>query len=197
VSNEHIWAGKFGDDYTARCDKDYTPRMKFWGDIIYKTRAKNILEVGCGAGQNIDILSKYLPKKDNAWGCDVNQKALRILKQRHSDLNAVSCSGYNLPFKDDWFELVFTAGVLIHQKPEEVDVMVQEIIRVSRKYVLAMEYESEMFEEVPYRGQKEALFKGPFGALYEKKYGMKLVDTGFVGKEAGFDDLTWWLLRKY
>ena len=197
MSNEQIWAGQFGDDYTARCDKDYTPRIKFWGDIIYKTRIKNVLEVGCGAGQNIDIISKFLPRKSNAWGCDVNQKALRILRQRHNELNAVSCSGFDIPFKDEWFDLVFTAGVLIHQKPAEVDVMIQEIIRVSRQYVLAMEYANDIFEEVPYRGQKEALFRGPFGDLYEKKYGLKLIDTGFVNKEAGFDDLTWWLLSKY
>lgn len=196
MSNVQLWAGDFGDAYTTRCDTDYTPRMKFWGDIIYKTRAGTVLEVGCNTGQNLDIISEYLPVRSNAWGCDVNQKALHMLHSRHRDLNAVKCSGFDIPFKDDYFDLVFTAGVLIHQKPEEVEVMMQEIIRVSKRYVLSMEYENDIFEEIPYRGNEGALFRGPFGDIYEKKYGLRLISSGKAGKEDGFDELGWRLLSK-
>jgi pseudaminic acid biosynthesis-associated methylase len=196
VSNADLWAGQFGDDYTARCDKDYSPRHKFWGDIIYKAKIRTVLEVGCNTGQNIDIISDYLPSRSNAWGCDVNQKALDLLHERHKELNAVKCSGFDLPFRDEYFDMVFTAGVLIHQQPSEIDIMMQEIIRVSHRYVLCMEYYSDIFEEVPYRGKESALFKGPYGDVYEKKYGLKLIDTGFMGKGEGFDDLTWHLLSR-
>lgn len=195
MSNVDLWAGSFGDDYTVRCEKDYTPRMKFWGDIIYRTKIKSVLEVGCNTGQNIGLISEYLPTF--AWGCDVNQKAINTLHVRHKELNAVRCSGFDLPFKDDYFDLVFTAGVLIHQSPSEVEIMMQEIIRVSNKFVLAMEYGNDIFEEIPYRGQNGALFRGPYGDIYEKKYGLRLVDHGFVKKEEGWDDLNFWLFSKH
>jgi len=196
VSNEALWAGQFGDDYTVRCDKDYSPRIKFWGDIVYKAKFKNVLEVGCGGGQNISLLAKYLPAPSNAWGCDINQRALTGLRTKYRELNAVRCSAFDLPFRDDYFDMVFTAGVLIHQKPEEVDIVMQEIIRCSNRYVLCMEYDNPIFEEIHYRGKAGALFRGPYGDVYEKKYGLKLIDKGFAGKEDGFDDLTVHLLSK-
>jgi ubiquinone/menaquinone biosynthesis C-methylase UbiE len=144
----------------------------------------------------LDIIAQHLPTYGNAWGCDVNQKALNISHIRHKEINAVKCSGFNLPFRDDYFDLVFTAGVLIHQSPSEVEVMMQEIIRTSGKYVLALEYANDIFEEIPYRGNKDALFRGPYGDIYEKKYGLRLVEYGHMGKEEGFDDINFWLLSK-
>lgn len=196
MSNVDLWAGSFGDDYTVRCDRDYTPRTKFWGDIIYNTKAKNVLEVGCNTGQNLDLISEYLPKPDNAWGCDVNRKALNVCHVRHKELNVVRCSGFDLPFRDNYFDLVFTAGVLIHQPPSEVEVMMQEIIRVSSRFVLALEYSNDIFEEIPYRDKVGALFMGPYGDIYEKKYGLRPVDYGFLVKESGFDAVNYWLLSK-
>lgn len=198
MSNVDLWESSFGDSYTVRCDKDYSPRNKFWGDIICRTQVKRVLEVGCNTGQNLDIIAGYLPKPDNnAWGCDVNRMALSLCRTRHGDLNVVKCSGFDLPFKDNYFDLVFTAGVLIHQKPSEVEIMMQEIIRVSHHYVLALEYGNDIFDEIPYRGNDGSLFKGPYGEVYEKKYGLRLINTGFLGKGDGFDDLTFWLLSKF
>ena len=196
MSNVDLWSGQFGDDYTTRCEKDYSPRNKFWGDVICRTKIRNVLEIGCNTGQNLDIIGEYLPKRSCAWGCDVNQKALNVLHVRHKDINAVKCSGFDLPFRDDYFDLVFTAGVLIHQQPSEIDIMMQEIIRVSHNYVLAMEYAGEIFEEIPYRGKESALFRGPYGDVYEKKYGLRLINSGILSKEDGWDDLYFWLLSK-
>ncbi len=196
MSNEDIWSGSFGDEYVVRCDKDYTPRRRFLGKIIKETQAKSVLEVGCGAGQNLDLISDFIPKK-NIWGVDVNQKALDVCHIRKRAINVCNVSGFDLPFKDNYFDLVFTAGVLIHQKPQEVDSMIQEMIRVSGDFVLAMEYYNEFFVEIPYRNKEGSLFKGPYGELIANKYGLRLLEQGFIGKEEEWDDLTWWLFSKY
>jgi spore coat polysaccharide biosynthesis protein SpsF len=196
MSNVDLWAGTFGDEYSVRCDRDYSPRDKFWGEMIRNTKTRIILEVGCNTGQNLSLIAEYLPHRNNAWGCDVNQRALDICHIRHKEINAVKCSGFALPFKDDYFDMVFTAGVLIHQQPSEVETMMQEIIRVSGRYVLALEYANDTFKEIPYRGQDHTLFKGPYGDIYEKKYGLKLITSGFLTKETAFDDITFWLLCK-
>lgn len=196
MSNVDLWSGTFGDDYTVRCDKDYSPRTPFFGGIMALTKAMTILEVGCNTGQNLDIIAQCLPTPSNAWGCDVNQRALNISHIRHKEINTVKCSGFDLPFRDSYFDLVFTAGVLIHQPPSEVETMMQEIIRVSGRYVLAIEYANDIFEEIPYRGNSSALFRGPYGDIYEKKHGLRLVEYGFLEKGEGFDDTNFWLLSK-
>ena len=191
MSNEAMWAESFGDEYTVRNDVKMDGRVKFFTELSNRYKFKRVLEVGCNIGTNLQHLGD-----SEKWGCDVNRKALTILHSRHQHINAVCHSGYDIPFKDDFFDLVFTCGVLIHQKPSEVERMMQEIIRVSSHYVLAMEYGAPTFEEIPYRGNKEALFKGPYGSVYEGRYGLRLVETGFLGKEAGFDNVTTWLFSK-
>jgi hypothetical protein len=74
--------------------------------------------------------------------------------------------------------------------------MMQEIIRTSRSYIMAIEYASESFEEIPYRIKSEALYKGPYGSIYATRYGLKLLETGFLGVDKGFDNCTYWLLSK-
>jgi hypothetical protein len=49
-------------------------------------------------------------------------------------------------------------------------------------------------EEVPYRGERFALFKREFGRIFEAvNPGAELLDTGIAGKELGFDDVTYWI----
>lgn len=196
MTNESLWYGSFGDEYTVRNDCDFLPRRNFWTRMMDLTDAQLVLEVGCSSGHNLELISDNLLKKCHAWGVDVNAKALSILHARRPGINAAQVTGFDLPFRDDYFDLVFTAGVLIHQRPEEVEMMMQEIIRVSAKYVLAVEYYNDIFLEVPYRGHDGALFKGPYGEIYERKYGLRLIERGRVGKADGFDDCFYWLLSK-
>lgn len=95
----------------------------------------------------------------------------------------------------DRFDLVFTAGVLIHVEPEMLDQVMAAIIDASKRYVLAIEYANEVSIEVPYRGHEGKLWKRPFRLHYERM-GLKLLRFGFVGEKEGFDDCAWWLLQK-
>ena len=62
---------------------------------------------------------------------------------------------------------------------------------------MSMEYESDIFEEIPYRGLKNALYKGPWGQVYEKRYGLKLLNTVKLDKREGFDDVTVTILGRH
>lgn len=192
--NESLWEGTFGDKYIARNDDPFVERKPFWKKIVYDTGIRNVLEVGCNIGHNIVQIAEWLPKKSDAWGMDINEKAIHEVHVRHPGINAVIGSGFDLPFRDGQFDMAFTAGVLIHQLPDEAELMMQEIIRVSSKYVLAVEYGWEGFEEIPYGGPAGALWKGPYGEIYENKYGLRLVEKGFLDDEHGFDRCTYWLL---
>jgi pseudaminic acid biosynthesis-associated methylase len=198
MSNEMLWAGEFGDAYTERCHMfPYVTRWKFLKSIIEDCRISSILEVGCNSGANLGIMKEYVPSPRNVWGCDINVNNINLVRQLWPEVQSVVASGFDLPFRDDYFDLVFTAGVLIHQKPTEIDAMMQEIIRVSGKYVMAIEYYEEIFREIDYRGGKETAFAGPYGDIYEKRYGLKLIDTGPIGEKDGFDNCTYWVFGKH
>lgn len=196
MSNEAIWSGSFGDEYNKRNDKPFRERQAWWDFVSEKYQFCNVLEIGCNKGVNLHMISRHLDHPSMAWGIDINGDAVKKAKALYPDLNVVLGSGLDFPYKDDFFEMVFTAGVLIHQSPSTVETMMQEAIRVSSKYVMAIEYDADVFTEVPYRGLDGALFKGPFGDVYTGRYGLKLLEKVPVGINLGFDACTAWVLEK-
>src|SRR5262249_26043644 len=104
---------------------------------------------------------------------------------------------FSLPFRDGCFDLVFTCGVLIHIDPAALAHAFSEIHRVTSRYMWLGEYYSPEGVEVPYRGQTAALFKCDFGKrLVEQLPAVTLLEQGFLGRDAGFDDVSWWLFAK-
>lgn len=190
MGSQALWSGQFGDEYLKRNPQVEPAREEFWMEIsTFCSDAQRWLEVGCGSGVNLKILADL---GQEAWGCDVNKTAVS-LAGRHA--NAVTASGYDLPFRDGWFQMVFTAGVLIHQEPRSVEAFCRELVRCSSTYVMAMEYRADRFEEIPYRGKPKSLWKGPYDTIYEQ-LGLQKIKGGFLSKEAGWDDVTWWIFLK-
>lgn len=73
--------------------------------------------------------------------------------------------------------------------------VMREIYRVSRRYILAIEYFASEDTSITYRGESELLWKRDFGAHYQK-LPLDLLSTGYLGPERGFDRCNWWLLQK-
>ncbi len=185
------WAGKLGDEYTIRNDtQDYTKRTSFWKNIEDKYNPKKVLEVGCNKGiQNILWFDKA-----RGYGIDVNEEALMY---NLYDIPLWRCYGSatDIPFKDNFFDLVFTCGVLIHIPPKEIEKAMKEIIRTSNKYVLAIEYCSEQEKERPFLGEMGITWERPYNYMYIKM-GLEIVEAGFLTETDGFNDLSYYMFRK-
>ena len=123
-----------------------------------------------------------------AVGTDVNPHAL---EQAHTaGLEVYECLDFRaVPGK---FDLVFTAGVLIHIEPRHVNEVMAAIIDKSAKWVLAVEYESNYETEIEYRGQSGLCWKRPYGVMYESM-GLKYREQW---APSGFDNCTAWLMSK-
>lgn len=183
-----LWSGPFGDEYTARNRVDWRKRVPFWRGIIEQTGARSVYEVGCNAGFNLSAIRRSSPDVAVA-GHDINKRA--AAQAGYANLQVI-CEP-NMTWMSSAYELVFTAGVLIHTAPHDLPAMMKAIVHASADYVLAIEYAAAHEEEVLYRGHSGALWKRPYGDLYAKM-GLTLVDEGDAG--AGFDRCHFWLLRK-
>ena len=92
---------------------------------------------------------------------------------------------------------VFTMGVLIHQPDDTLPLVMAEMVRCARRWVLCGEYHDTESVAVPYRGHEGALFRRDYGGLFQQLFPeLQLQDEGFLGKEQGWDDVTWWLFEK-
>jgi pseudaminic acid biosynthesis-associated methylase len=189
---EAAWAGEFGDAYIERNRSAHGRRGDFWRRLLASYPARSVLEVGCNIGGNLQHI-----EAGDLCGLDVNANALAELKRRYPHVTAVESTARYLPFVDRSFELVFTCGVLIHQPQGTLPQVMAEIVRVSRRYVLAVEYAAASPSEVPYRGLPRSLFKRDFGRLYAAMFPcLRLLESGFLSKAAGWDDDTYWLFEK-
>lgn len=193
---EQLWGGEFGDHYVDRNRGAGEVRAPFWQMILSEFPAQRALEVGCNVGANLRWVAQQVPPHE-VYGIDINRKALAELRQTLPEVNALWSPARSLPFRDGWFDLVFTMGVLIHQPPDQLPLVMAEIVRCSRRYILCGEYFAEAPTEVAYRGQNGALFKRDYGRLYEQLFPELVLRTqGFLSRAEGWDDVTYWMFEK-
>ena len=193
---EQLWASEFGNDYVERNRGAGDNRARFWQEVMTELAPRRVLEIGCNLGANLRWVAEALPH-NQVYGVDINQKALAQLHTAYPDINAFWAAARELPFRDRWFDLVFTMGVLIHQPDSTLPLVMSEIVRCSNRYVLCGEYHAETPQEIPYRGQTGALFKRDYGRLYQELFPqLRLLKQGFLSRDEGWDDVTYWIFEK-
>lgn len=199
-----FWTSTNGDNYIKR-NLDSLEKIdvgvKGYKKIFSKIDVSSVLEVGSNIGLNLLIISKIFKGKIDLYAVEPNKKALAYLATRKD----IKLSGSwrtdasNIPLDDNSVDLVFTSGVLIHIASQNLLRATEEIVRVSKHYVLCIEYFSHKPVEIPYRGRKGVLFKRDFGSFYLDNFpNLKIVDYGFFWQRdlPIFDNLNWWLLEK-
>jgi pseudaminic acid biosynthesis-associated methylase len=171
------WQGSFGKSYIDRNaislnDLDTTYK-KLYGITITDlnnlfmgklNRNIKILEVGSNIGNQLLSLQKMGFK--NLYGIEINKDAIELAKTRAKDINIIYGSALDIPFKDNYFDLVFTSGVLIHISPKDLKIAIKEIYRCSSKYIRGYEYYSKKCEAIVYRGKKNILWRANFPKIY-------------------------------
>lgn len=179
---EKFWNGAFGKEYTDRnkwnsdeeWDKTY---FDTWGmsklEINNKVmrnlpRDIKILEVGCNYGAQLRGFQRM--GFTNLYGVELQSYAVEESKKFFKNLNIVVGSGFDLPFKDGFFDLVCTNGVLIHISPDDHLSFMKEIYRCSKKYIMGWEYYDKDLTEVNYRNNQGYLWKGDFESLYKQNF---------------------------
>lgn len=201
-----VWAGDFGYEYAKRAGNvlngEALARLRRnWGQMLARAvdpAPQSVLEVGANIGRNLAALRGMVPQMH---AVEPNPRCCDDLRADPELAGAdVRCaSAFDLPYADRSIDLVFTSGVLIHIAPEDLGRATAEIVRVARRYVLAIEYFARTPASVEYRGLGEGyLFKRDFGAWYlDHHAGLEVCDYGFLWSRVDSgDDLNWWLFRK-
>lgn len=127
------------DNYKKHTSKN--PVQKFLIDNFEKTlaneirklNADSILDAGCGEGFTLEYLRVRNIGKTYE-GIDFLKKAVEIGNKVHPKIILNQASIYELPYKDNNFDLILSTEVLEHLKDPKT--ALKEIFRVSKKYVV-------------------------------------------------------------
>lgn len=207
------WRTGFGDDYQHRNGSDWVSiknRSRLFGDVFQamenankadpkpKAFPESVIEVGGGCGDNlraIDMIYERSRAPIKLMACDPNEGARKAMADvatvMPGDLSA-------LPYGDDAADLVFTSGVLIHVPPADLDRALAEIHRVSKRWILSIEYYNNVPEEIAYRGESGMMWRRDWGEAWMAKFpDLKVIGVGFAWRRlTGLDNLTWFLFER-
>jgi len=182
------WESEFGKKYTNRniitidemnnmyCRNIGITRTKLNEIFLSDLNISRILEVGCNIGIQLIILSEMGYK--NLYGIELQEYAVDKSKEitKGKDIHIIKGSAFDIPYKDTFFDFVFTSGLLIHISPNDINSVLKEIYRCSKKYIWGYEYYSDIYESIKYRGEDNLLWKTDFVKLFTERFNdLKLI----------------------
>ena len=171
------WAGQFGKEYTDRNALSLEEMEALYKSNYGATRTElnerflkgidrsiRILEVGSNVGNQLLCLQRM--GYSNLYGIELQSYAVELSKSRTKHINIIEGSAFDIPYKDGYFDLVFTSGVLIHISLSDIALAMREIHRCTNKYIWGFEYYADKYTAIPYRGHRDLLWKADFAELY-------------------------------
>ena len=196
------WAGEFGDAYTERnilSDEAVRGRVRMWSGIWDRMQPQapaSVLEVGANVGLNLRALQALTDAE--LWGQEPNPSALDRLRAVLPEGRALEGFAHEIPLADGAVDLVMTMAVLIHVHPSLLERTLDELHRVSSKWIVLAEFFAQSQEAVTWRGEEGLLHRNDYGGLLMDRFpDLQLVDYGFWWRRAtSGGDCTWWLFRK-
>ena len=87
----------------------------FYNKFKENSSKLNILEVGCGAGNNLEFIAKL---GHNVFGIDASEKIIEYTKNKFKEKNLPGNFSVNkfteLPFDDNYFDLIINRAAICH-----------------------------------------------------------------------------------
>lgn len=126
-----------------------------------------ILEVGCNTGMQLRGLQAN--GFTHLYGIELQWYAVERAKAQLKHVNVIQGSGFDMPFKDNYFDVVCTNGVLIHIAPDDLPRIMSEIYRCSNRYIMGFEYYAEQTQDINYRNNQGVLWKADYAQLFKSE----------------------------
>ena len=131
--------------------------------IIQELNIETVLEIGCGLGQSLQALHLKRPDLELS-GIDMSHSILKEAKKALKSTPHIQLHHYmygnQLPFQDNQFDLIFTDHLLMVCYPDIVMELLEEMLRIGKKYILHCE---------PVQPTKPYFFSHDWLAFYQAK----------------------------
>lgn len=122
---------------------------------VKATKAKKVLEVGCGFGRCLPFLIQNIASIEKLVGVEFSKTQIANSEEyfntlghfdNRNKIEIIEGNANNLPFEDNSFDLVYTHVCLTHIPPEQINRVTGEISRVSRKWIIHVERFHHLYE---------------------------------------------------
>jgi ubiquinone/menaquinone biosynthesis C-methylase UbiE len=114
------------------------------------TRMGNVLDVGCHSGFMTEkIIKSSLYNK--IYGIDVSKEAIVLAKKRIKQGKFVLGNAHDLPFKENFFDVVFCLEILEHvEKPQKVMSEIKRVLKKNGQVIVLVPTDNLLFKSIWY-----------------------------------------------
>lgn len=126
--------------------------------------ATKICEAGCNVGNN---LIKF-PFNYEVYGLDMSDYALEKARKKFPSFKFIKTGLEKISFPDSYVDLVFTRGVLIHIKKDSIYNVMEELLRISKKWIFNLEYYGSDGEMINWKRGTDLLWYRNMKELWKK-----------------------------
>lgn len=139
----------FWNKYAEEFQSNYNEEMaKFIRDLALSLRASSVLEIGCSAGNDLKLFSGNF----GVEGIDQSEVAIDLAKKNLPSFRFKVALPTSIPYDDSSIDFVFTRNLLNYVENGNVEKILEEMYRVSKKYILNIERfspEEQVFDDEP------------------------------------------------
>jgi len=146
------------------------------GELLASTRARRVLDVGCGSGRLFPVYARAGVKE--VVGQDVSQVALRLAREGHPgpEVSTVCRTVRELDYPEGYFDLVVSNRVLQHVPGGEVERCVDKLCSLGKAVYVNELTASDGLPETP------TMFRHDYERLFGAR-GFKTVRRGSLGRQ--------------
>ena len=182
-----VYDKNFWDNYAKENESRYNEEFaKFIRDLVISLRCNSVLEIGCGTG--IDL--RLFPENLQVFGVDLNDLALDIAKKHSPSIDFKKGSITDLPFDDSSVDIIFTHKFLNCLNNEDLKKGVDEMFRVSKKYIV----NCEMFDST--ESKTEGIFTARNMLNRWKNYKVKIISDVDMHEDIEPEKIRFTLVKK-
>lgn len=160
--NDNFYSNKIKDQSTKVFDRlastydksfsGYNPRKNYNNiiDMINLKKVSRILDVGCGTGEILNILSKQ-NKKYELYGVDISKKMIEVAvkKDKAKKIKYICCDSENIPLKDNYFDLIITSESFHHYpNPNNVLKEFKRVLKANGRIILCDMYRPYIIRKI-------------------------------------------------
>jgi len=129
-----------GPDLEPYWDEKFAYLLETWGtgnvwdEIQYFFVGRNgkVLDIACGTGKTIEILSKY--KSLEIFGCDISDFLIeKAISRGINEENLSVCDATHMDYENDFYDYSYSIGSLEHFTSEGISLCIAESFRITKQ----------------------------------------------------------------
>lgn len=159
--------------------------QKLLKELVDRDSTLKILDFGCGIGVTEKIIKNKL-KFSNIYGVDESEESIKVAKQQKLDNVEFEVTNNRLPFKDNFFDIIYSNGTFHHIDPIEHSKYLNELFRVLKSGGFIFVFENNPYNPLIMRAMKKNPFDSNAEVIFPKYLKYCMSKAGFKIKGTQF-----------